>query len=1043
MRAVALLCFFVSGASGLIFEVIWTRMFSLVFGATTLAISTVLTAFMGGLALGSYLSGRFADRLRDPLRAYALAEAGVGITALLLPLVVGTFGGLNRFLYAHFAQSYATLAAIRFLASAAVMVVPTTLMGATLPLLSRFFVQTEAEHARMGMRVGTLYAINTFGALIGTSLGGFVLLPSLGLSTTNRLAACTNIGLALVVGIAYWVRRRLPARPPADAEMAALLEEVGPVPTVQPEIPRHAHRAALVAFALSGGVAMVYQVIWSRALSMTIGSSVYSFTLVLSAFLVGLAAGAAVIGRLAARSRNPVGWLSVNHLAVVLFVGLSYLLMDKLPFVFLWLIRGEKLSAGGVMWSQFLIALLIMLPATFAMGGILPLTIRITASGLSAVGRDVGSAYSVNTVGSIVGSFLAGFVVIPMLQLQPGLYAGICINLLIAAMMAWLAPWRRRWLRPTGIALALALAGGALLLPRWNLTHVSSGLFRLSIAREVLRTGVKAWKDPRLVFYRDGISTTVSVEQWTADQYSMKNNGKVDASSGDDMPTQIAVGLLPVLVHPRAPDLRARVALIGYASGVTAGAILQYPVSRVDVVELEPAIIVASAYFEHVNNKPLGDKRLHLVMDDGRNFLQAGSELYDVIINEPSNPWITGVSNLFTREYFETARRRLAPDGIFCSWAQMYEMSPRHIKSIYKTFSSVFPYVYAFSAEALSSDTFLIGSNRPLKLDLQRLRRAFAVPSIGREMKRAKLDRAEDLTALTLLAGPDEVRAYTIGADVNTDDNAIIEFGAPRDLYNHKRYDYYISKVYGQSWMYGRLEPFLTGYQTSEDWGGLVRALLINGKHREADVFARRVRPEAGPASKRATQLMQLLASRDILEEELPLTEGGPPLSPPIDTKHLLKSEKANEIAREYFMVEQRVRRRAYRQALDLIESWPDDYKDHAGPDFQFLWGYLVYKCLDFHAAAEVFGSLAFEPEFVVQRPAYHYYRGRILYGNADFAQAIASMERWIAFREEKKLPLLPEVKPLTEPSGGVLDVRPSADGAENVEDRDRPEPSP
>lgn len=230
MRGVAIVCFFFSGASGLIFEVIWSRMFSLVFGATTLAISTVLTAFMGGLALGSYLSGRVADRIEDPLRAYAFAEAGVGITALLLPLVVGHFDELNAYLYQHFSDNYTVLAGFRFAASAGVMLIPTTLMGATLPLLSRLFVRDSAEHAQVGLRVGTLYAINTTGALTGTFLGGFVLLPHLGLSVTNRAAAGMNLLLALVVGLAYQIRKRLPAQPPLDPRSRPSSRRSGPPP---------------------------------------------------------------------------------------------------------------------------------------------------------------------------------------------------------------------------------------------------------------------------------------------------------------------------------------------------------------------------------------------------------------------------------------------------------------------------------------------------------------------------------------------------------------------------------------------------------------------------------------------------------------------------------------------------------------------------------------------------------------------------------------------------------------------------------------------
>jgi spermidine synthase len=1021
MRAVAVICFFLSGASGLVFEVIWTRMFSLVFGATTLAISAVLTAFMGGLALGSYLSGRYADRIADPLRAYAFCEAGVGVAALLVPLVVGLFDGLNGFLYRYFQDHYLILTAGRFLASAGVMLVPTTLMGATLPLLSRLFVQTQTEHRRMGVRVGSLYAINTFGALCGTFAGGFLLLPSVGLAATNRLAAATNIVLALVVGAAYLIRRRLPAPAPVDPEVEALLESIGAKDAPPPEVTPLARRVVLLCFALSGAVAMVYQVIWSRVLSMNIGSSVYSFTLVLMAFLVGLATGAAIVGRLSARSGNPIAWLALTHLVIVLLVGVSYVSIDKIPFIFLSLIRNESLGASSVLSSQFLLALLVMLPATIAMGGVLPLTIRIYASGLDRVGKDVGSAYSVNTVGAIIGSFLAGFVVIPVLQLQPGHFAAICVNLAIAATLFWLAPLRFST-RVLGTAVAVGLVASALFLPRWNLNHVSAGLFRLSIARDVIKTG--RWQDPKLVFYRDGISTTVSVEQWSKDHYSLKNNGKVDASTGDDMPTQITVGLLPVLLHPRAPTIPAKVALIGLASGVTAGSILQYPVSRLDVVELEPAITYASVYFEHVNNRPLDDRRLRLVSDDGRNFLQAGTEKYDVIVNEPSNPWITGVSNLFTREYFETGRRRLAEDGIFCTWAQMYEISPRHIKTIYRTFAEVFPYVYAFSAEALSSDTFLIGANRPVKLDLDRLRQAFAIPKLRRELARAKVRGPDDLVALTLL-GPGEVHAYAMGAPVNTDDNALIEFGAPYDLYNHKRYDYYISKLYGHDWLYGRLDDFLANYRSSEDWGALVESLLTRGKHRAASRFLSRVRADAGPRSRRAHTLMGLLASREVGEEEVPLFgEGEPPLDPPKEGQTRLKPGEAEKVAREYFLVEQRLKTRHYRQALDLIEGWPERFKEEAGADFQLLWGYLVYKCLDFHAAVNIFETIVEDRAFVRRRPALLYYAGRAFYANADYPKAQTALEEWIAVRDRRGQPPVPP--PASRPVGGVqLDVRP------------------
>jgi spermidine synthase len=1020
MRAVAVTCFFLSGASGLIFEVIWSRLFSLVFGATTLAISTVLTAFMGGLALGSYLAGRIADRLRDPLRAYALAEAGIGAAALLLPLVVGTFDAVNQFLYRSFSDNYIVLAGARFVISSAVMVVPTTLMGATLPLLSRYFVQSQAEQSRVGLRVGTLYAINTFGAVMGTFLGGFVLLPLLGQEATNTLAACTNITLALVVLVAYRVRSRMPPPPAVDSEVEQILEQVDAAPP-PPEVDRRARRVALCAFGVSGAVAMVYQVIWTRALFVNIGSSVYSFTIVLVAFLIGLAGGAATFGRFAQRSKNPLGMLALFHVAIAVLVGVSHLLIDQLPFVFLYLLRGEQLSSRLILWSQFHMALLTMLPATFAMGGILPITVRIYASGLERVGKDVGSAYSINTIGAIVGSFLAGFVVIPVLQLQPGMYLAACTNLLLALVLGSFSSWRRSFkiaLAPSVVAIAVIGA----LLPSWKLLHFTAGIFRPALARDVLKTG--KWEDPKLVYYRDGISTTVSVEQWSAEHFSLKNNGKVDASTGDDMPTQITVGLLPVLVHPRVPEIRPEVLLIGYASGVTAGSILQYPVHRLDVVELEPAILEAAKYFRHVNNRPRSDRRLRLITDDGRNFLAAGTARYDVIINEPSNPWITGVSNLFTREYFEIGRRRLKPGGIFCTWAQMYEISPRHIKSIYSTFSSVFPHVYAFSAEALSSDTFLIGAMRPLKMDLRRMRGAFAFPAVKREFGRANIRTPDDLIALTLL-GPEEVRSYAVGARVNTDDNAHIEFGAPLDLFNHRLYDYYVSKVYGQSWLYGRLDGFISGYRTSEDSAGLVYSLLRTGKFREATHFEERVDGQAGPRSLLVHRLMGLLGSRDVTEEEVDLAEGvAGPLQPPRAPKGT-KPELANRVAREYFMVEERIRRKAYRSALDLVETWPDDYLEGAGKDFHLLWGYLVYKCKDFHTAVKILEPLYDDPGIVKRRPALLYYVGRAFYGNADFAKAVDALEAWIEHRVRAHKPPVPPRGDEEDSGGSTIDVLP------------------
>ncbi|MCA1662860.1 MAG: fused MFS/spermidine synthase, partial [Myxococcales bacterium] len=365
MTALVLACFFLSGASGLVFEAVWTRELTLVFGSTALAMSTVLSVFMGGLALGSWLAGRFADRIADRLRAYALAEAGVGLYALAVPLVLAGYPALNAAMYRLLGSSAVGLSLARFIAAALLLLVPTTLMGATLPLLSRHFVRDDGSS--VAGTVGRLYAINTFGAVVGTFVGGFILLPDVGVRATNYSAAATNLSLAAVV----WLARRRLSRPVDDELAAVKLESDEPAPPIF-EATLVQRRIALVAFALSGAVAMIDQVLWTRALAIIIGSSVYSFTLILLAFLVGLAGGAALISRLTARvasiSGRPMEWLAGVHLATAAMIGLSYLVMDKLPAAFLGLLRGGAFSVDGIIFCQFLLAALAVLPATLCMG---------------------------------------------------------------------------------------------------------------------------------------------------------------------------------------------------------------------------------------------------------------------------------------------------------------------------------------------------------------------------------------------------------------------------------------------------------------------------------------------------------------------------------------------------------------------------------------------------------------------------------------------------------------------------------------------------
>jgi spermidine synthase len=1019
MPSVVLSCFFLSGASGLILELLWTRMLTLVFGSTALAVSTVLTAYMGGLGLGSYLAGKFSDRLKDPVRAYALAEAAIGLYALSVPWIIGYYPGLNQWLWTTFGDRYMLLSVLRFFASAGLLIVPTTLMGATLPILARYFVSRPFELGRVSLRLGTLYAVNLFGAVAGSFLAGFIFLPMVGISGTNLVAASFDISLAVAILVARRLvsaKRAVGTTESLDELTAAENASSGIAAPAPLRISPAARRAVLFAFAVSGATAMTLQVLWTRALAVIIGSSIFSFTIILLAFLVGLGSGSAVFGRLVARFRDPVRGLALTHLGIVACIGLSYLITDRLPFIFTYLLSSTMVSADAVLTCQFALACLTVLPSTFLMGAIFPITVRVVTGDLASVGRDVGFAYALNTVGAIIGSFFSGFVILPSLGLQRGIYLAAVVDLALAVLLFAVASNLPRTRRIIGMATAVAMALGALALPRWNLTSFSIGFFRISMARDYIdmverRHQKKKWQSPKLVYYKDGIATTVSVDQW-GKVFSMKNNGKVDASNDADMPTQISVGLLPLLLYNN--DHAPKVALIGYGSGVTAGATTQYPIDSLEVVELEPAIYEAAHFFDNVNHRPTENPRVKAIAGDGRNFLSQRHDKYDVIISQPSNPWITGVSNLFTREYFQSVKSRLADDGIFCQWAQLYEMAPWNIKAIYRTLAGEFPYVMVFAAEDLSSDTILIASRKPIELDIRKIARAFENPVTAAEAKRAGFDSPHDVPAFLLL-GSEELRSFVAGAQLNTDNNALIEFAAPRDLLRYQAYDPYLAKVYGPMWPYGHLTGLVEGYDgdhRATDMARLARSLLSHGKAREAKLWQGRAEAAldknvADPDVTHTRLLLDLVATREDRDPEIALAPDDgltPPVIPPD-----LAPDVATRVREEYADVSAQVDKNKYASAFKIVEDWPEQtWGAKLGKDFSLLTGFLDYKAEFYGDAIDELKPLADNAEFVKRRPELLYYLGRSYFANANCAKAVAALERYILAQEALGRAVLP-----------------------------------
>jgi spermidine synthase len=787
------LCFVLSGATGLIYEVLWARMLGLVFGATTLAVSTVLAAFMGGLALGSALAGRMAARLRRPLRSYALIEISIAVYALLVPLLFRLTDSGYALIWQQLHPGFYAFSLWRFVLSCATLLVPTTLMGATLPVLSAALLRAPTFKSTSITR---LYTCNLAGAIFGTVAAGFFLLPALGLRKTIYIAAAINI----VIGVFAII---IDCLAPAQVDQLGSVKEQaggdvrtqrleptanGVVQISNPE--SEGTKFWLCCAFVSGFVTISTQVAWTRVLTMIIGSSTYAFSVVVALFLVGLSAGAYTIGR-----KERWDGLRPAVFRIELFTAfslwLSIPILNKMPGLLV--SAGLKLNVGtwgGLLSLQiFSAALLILLPA-FLMGMVMPLVLVWAVKARSDFSvRLVGRSYAVNTIGAIAGAFCAGFILVPK--------AGTRITVLFAAalclIVAGLAFPALTMIKDRDLGRAFGAGGTVALViilflfaPALNLDDLSIGAYD-SLVRVLARargdieekeTAKNGDQTHQLLLYKEGPTSTVSVRKdWGV--ISLAINGRTNASDSEgDMPTQVMLAQLPVLLAPRLNNGL----IVGFATGVSAGAILQSPIESVTGVELEPTTIDASRLFEHVNGHPLNDPRFHLVIDDARTHLRVNPARYDIIMSEPSHPWVPGVANLFTEEFFTLGRERLNDDGVFVQWLQVYQLSTESLRSVLGTFQKVFPHVMIFRVGGTTKgkDLILAGSRTPLTLNhlAERLRDV----RISAELSRVGLKSEADVRAWYVC---DETRLgpAVAGAVINTDDNMHVETTAPREAF--------------------------------------------------------------------------------------------------------------------------------------------------------------------------------------------------------------------------------------------------------------------
>jgi spermidine synthase len=794
VSTLVLVCFFLSGATGLIYEILWTRLIVKVVGAAPFKISIILTVFMGGLGLGSYIASRVIDRIKNPLklvRIYGALELMVGAYGLLLPLLLKGFLPIYAQIYNRLYEHFMLYNLLTFVGCFLVLIIPATCMGATLPVLCRFYV---SRLSHLGSHAGMLYGLNTIGAALGALLCGFWLINLLGVYGTLGLAVVIN-GLVGAVSItaSYKVKHLTEQREfvkPSNAERRPQAEEAAKETADKPVYKGEA-AAALIIFGIGGFCAMAYEVIWTRLLGLIIGPITYSFTIVLVTFITALALGSMVFGRVADRVKRPVNVLIFTQvLAGFLALFVSHILGNS-QFFFAKLIYQFQESFGLLYLLKAVILFLFMFLPVFLLGAKFPLVVKIYTQSVSKVGGSIGFAYTVNTIGAVLGSFCAGFVLNPFLGKEDTLTLisalQIATGLVLAAYLQLAGGHSKVRLIPIG-AVAIIAVPWCIYFPSWNRTALAMGRYHRmeEISEDICGTGwveallqgpqiLDRWETGKVVYYGDGIGGFVSVLQrqdaFGNDIYSLLISGKADASSRVDMPTQTLAAHLAMIFHknPRS------VMVLGLASGISAGEVLCYPIERLDVLEISQEVVEASRFFEPWNNKILSDPRTDLIIQDGRAHLQLTERRYDVISSEPSNPWMRGLAALFTRDFFALAKERLNEDGIFVQFVHSYQMDWPTFSMVLRTFAEVFP--NSVLMRTRPGDYQMIGFKGERGLELANAERnlRFAQRSRNVRLPCTKLFYrfvvTEDLAKLCG-KGP-----------VNSDAYPELEFAAPKTMY--------------------------------------------------------------------------------------------------------------------------------------------------------------------------------------------------------------------------------------------------------------------
>ena len=743
IRRTVLFLFFVSGVSGLIYEVAWTRLLTTIVGNTVHAVTIVLAAFMGGLALGSQVGGWLIDRRRDALRVFAVLQLVIGIISFYLTMALSAASPVYVWLHRIAEGNTMLLNGGRLAFSFCLLAVPTTLMGATLPVLSRAVVQRRST---LGLELGTLYALNTFGAAAGCYLAGFVLIGGVGIRISTWGAAVLNVA----VGVWAYVYCRRLGRPDETERIEATESE--PTATRRPVA-----LLVLSAMAVSGFAALGYEVLWTRALVFFMGNSVYAFSAMLTTFLAGLALGSMATARLADRWRRPVLVLGLIEAGIGTCALLSILL-------FAWGLRCGDSVFSPLFWqrplSQFAKASAIMFVPTFLLGATFPLAARVYVPHLRQVGRNVGTLYMWNTLGGILGAVVTGFALLPAFGVEGSLRLLCLINMLLGVVLA-MAEGAVRWRWRVVLAVAL----------------VSTGVVGVrAVPRDVFRRLHEGGPtDAKVIAYHEDATGAVAVVQERENVSLRIDNHPMAGTEFGYLCSQRFLGHLPMLLHPNPQA----VYVLGFGAGASCYWVSTHPgVKRIDTAELCPGVVRFAPLLAGLNHNILAEPYVTLDVNDGRNALLATRQMYDVISVDLLQPHAAGAGSLYTKEFYEVCSQRLNDGGIVAEWISPHRVPPAHLRIILSTVQSVFPHVALWYTRQYTH-LVLVASRSPMRIDYTRLTSRMGAADVAASLSDIGVDGPAAL--LSYFVADDEALARFAGGTglINTDDLPFLEFALP------------------------------------------------------------------------------------------------------------------------------------------------------------------------------------------------------------------------------------------------------------------------